>query len=435
MSGRHEAQQKEAADQQSRILQMISMRRQQQQDDDAKAMNAARMAELKSQTSKRDADALADQRAYDAGRREFADDPDFPEAYQPGEYGKLLQGKRGEKITKERERRVNERAKYDVQVLYPDLYEQFAPLDNDPTNPYDWNKVFTVGQTRANQKFQTEQQGRGFTQQNTNREDSQEYGRAQQQRGFGQQNINREDSQTFAQGQQQRAFDQQNTNREDSQQAALERAAQVKARGGPQGIQTKVGMNRAYSNQIDRAISAVRAKPDAFGLARGVVGGKWGDVLNQWVDPTGQDARGQVADIASALLHLRSGAAVTESEYERMAPFIPQVGDRPEMIITKLQNMQKVANEINVELEKLGQPTMDQRQGVQLPLPGRGGGPASSSAAPSGGIEDRVRAAFGKAGVQMPNAEKKPITREKFLALRKAGFPEADILSNYVVTP
>ncbi len=49
-------------------------------------------------------------------------------------------------------------------------------------------------------------------------------------------------------------------------------------------------------------------------------------VLNR-VDPKGVDTRAAVADLGSLVIHDRSGAAVTASEFPRLAPFIPTVYD------------------------------------------------------------------------------------------------------------
>ena len=58
-------------------------------------------------------------------------------------------------------------------------------------------------------------------------------------------------------------------------------------------------------------------------------------ILNR-VDPKGVDARAAIADLGSLVIHERSGAAVTASEFPRLAPFIPTAYDDPETVKKKL---------------------------------------------------------------------------------------------------
>jgi hypothetical protein len=102
--------------------------------------------------------------------------------------------------------------------------------------------------------------------------------------------------------------------------------------------------NRTALNKIDRAIEAVSGNMQA--VRTGAPGaesafGAWnylGDTVRQRSDPGGVGPRAIVADIGSLKIHDRSGAAVTAAETPRLKPFIPSATDRPEVIITKLQN-------------------------------------------------------------------------------------------------
>lgn len=114
----------------------------------------------------------------------------------------------------------------------------------------------------------------------------------------------------------------------------------------PPSIQKAVATNRSQSSTIDKAIAAVTARPTAVGLRRSA-----GDAINQRLDPDGVDARALVANIGSMLVHDRSGAAVTVSEYPRLAPFVPKITDDSQAIIKKLRQLQNVlANETDLML-------------------------------------------------------------------------------------
>jgi hypothetical protein len=60
-------------------------------------------------------------------------------------------------------------------------------------------------------------------------------------------------------------------------------------------------------------------------------------VLN-YFDEKGVPTRAALADIGSMVIHDRSGAAVTASEYPRLAPFIPSASDRAEVAKSKMRN-------------------------------------------------------------------------------------------------
>ena len=60
------------------------------------------------------------------------------------------------------------------------------------------------------------------------------------------------------------------------------------------------------------------------------------DALLQRYYPQGVDARSVIADLGSMEVHTRSGAAVTASEWPRLAPFIPKDKDSPDTVKKKL---------------------------------------------------------------------------------------------------
>lgn len=55
-----------------------------------------------------------------------------------------------------------------------------------------------------------------------------------------------------------------------------------------------------------------------------------------YFDPKGVDTRAAIADLGSLVIHDRSGAAVTASEFPRLAPFIPTAYDDPATVKKKL---------------------------------------------------------------------------------------------------
>jgi len=109
----------------------------------------------------------------------------------------------------------------------------------------------------------------------------------------------------------------------------------------PVAIQKGYTENNATIKQIDEAIAAIRANPQALGLKNYA-----GDAIMQRVDQDGVSVRAAVSNIGSKLIHDRSGAAVTAAETPRLKPFVPQATDTPEAAIKKLQGLrQQVVNE------------------------------------------------------------------------------------------
>lgn len=103
-----------------------------------------------------------------------------------------------------------------------------------------------------------------------------------------------------------------------------------------------------------------------------------GAVLNR-VDPTGVDTRAAVANIGSMVMHDRSGAAVTLSEFPRLAPFIPAATDDPDTAKKKLRQLFKMMQEEQIGLKS----TYTKEQGYK-PSPVLEGA-ATPAAAPAGG--------------------------------------------------
>lgn len=110
--------------------------------------------------------------------------------------------------------------------------------------------------------------------------------------------------------------------------------------------QKAIATNVTSVSTIDKALKNLKTHPDATGLTRGR-----SDYADQFLDPEGVDTRALIANVGSQIVHDRSGAAVTVSEYPRLAPFIPSVHDRPEAIKKKLKLLREA---IATETSALG---------------------------------------------------------------------------------
>lgn len=99
-------------------------------------------------------------------------------------------------------------------------------------------------------------------------------------------------------------------------------------------IQKAVAQNQTQLSIIDDALSELGRHESAVGLSRYA-----GDAINQRIDPQGINARASIANVGSMIVHDRSGAAVTVSEYPRLAPFVPKVTDTPRAIRDKLAKL------------------------------------------------------------------------------------------------
>lgn len=117
-----------------------------------------------------------------------------------------------------------------------------------------------------------------------------------------------------------------------------------------------IASNDATIANIDKAIAAARANPDAFGTEnlRGLpmVGG----FLDQRMDPNGVGPRAMVANVGSQKMHDRYGGALTVGEAERAKPFIPGTGDTADKIVSNLEEMKKVIMEENAAMKQAGAP-------------------------------------------------------------------------------
>lgn len=130
-------------------------------------------------------------------------------------------------------------------------------------------------------------------------------------------------------------------------------------------LQRARAANMAQIAIINDALTELEAHPKAVGLTRGLPG--IGDRLDTRTDPAGVGARASIANIGSLKMHDRSGAAVSVSEFPRLAPFIPAVSDPPEAIRVKLK---KLLDAIQVETDAMA---------ATASSPGRSGGAGNRS--------------------------------------------------------
>lgn len=124
--------------------------------------------------------------------------------------------------------------------------------------------------------------------------------------------------------------------------------------------------NTVQRSKIDDAIAKAEANPEAFGFHARLPA----DVLNRKEGKGyagGVDARSAIADIGSQIIHDRSGAAVTVSEFPRLKPFIPLATDPPAKILSNLRRIQQYIDEESTAMQSL----YGEDQGY-APLPGRG---------------------------------------------------------------
>lgn len=106
--------------------------------------------------------------------------------------------------------------------------------------------------------------------------------------------------------------------------------------------------NNTNLNRVDRALRLIGAMPpqpgeegDVDKEATGLKGFLPASILNR-TDPKGVAARAAIADLGSLVIHDRSGAAVSASEFPRLQPFIPSANDDAATVEKKLKRFREV---------------------------------------------------------------------------------------------
>lgn len=128
------------------------------------------------------------------------------------------------------------------------------------------------------------------------------------------------------------------------------------ANGKPLPISAAKGIleNRDNLRKANNALTLIQGRGvngAAGDTAATGIKGYMPEAVLQRADPAGVDTRAAIADLGSMVVHDRSGAAVTVSEYPRLRPFIPQVTDKPEVVAQKLQRFISEFEAVNDEAE------------------------------------------------------------------------------------
>lgn len=109
----------------------------------------------------------------------------------------------------------------------------------------------------------------------------------------------------------------------------------------PPQVNAKIIEGKQGLSNIDAAIAALEKDPGAVGFTNAIPGAQM--VKQMWATPDDIGTRAQVANIGSLVLHDRSGAAVSASEFPRLAPFIPSTSDSKKTAAEKLKKMRTIA--------------------------------------------------------------------------------------------
>lgn len=130
-------------------------------------------------------------------------------------------------------------------------------------------------------------------------------------------------------------------------QSVLAQASMIKATGAaekplPAALLKAEMDNVAALGRVQRARTDVASHPEAFGAQNYLMP----EAVRQRMDPKGVAARASVSDLSSVIINLRSGGAVTESEFKRLEGFVPTPTDTPEVVATKLARLESTVREI-----------------------------------------------------------------------------------------
>ena len=163
-------------------------------------------------------------------------------------------------------------------------------------------------------------------------------------------------------------------------------------------IKKAVASNLEQMTVLDNAIAMIEKTPTATGFMRGGMGvlPKFGDAIDQRMDPSGVDARAALSNIASLKMHDRSGAAVTAAEFPRLAPFIPSVQDTPAVALKKLRQLKQGLSVETEALQANGIPQNPPSSGTRGAAPSRSPMSAADQweALVSGGMDKNLATAL-----------------------------------------
>jgi hypothetical protein len=145
----------------------------------------------------------------------------------------------------------------------------------------------------------------------------------------------------------------------------------------------KLAQNETALAEIQRARQLVNDNPEALGLKNFLP-----ELAMQRIDPSGVDTRSVVGKIGAQKIHDLSGAAVTVSEFPRLAVFIPSARDTPEAAQIKLNNLERELTQVQSELA-MGKSlaTMIRERTAAGAVSPIGQAPAGQAAAPPPGYD------------------------------------------------
>lgn len=114
--------------------------------------------------------------------------------------------------------------------------------------------------------------------------------------------------------------------------------------------------NNSTLKNIDGAISLLDPKNNSreAKTARAAIGpgtGFLGDTFTQWNNPEGTDARSRIGQIGGLIIKDTSGAAVSFSEDQRLAKWVPLVTDKPQVVFAKLKNLRREVMQRNASMD------------------------------------------------------------------------------------
>lgn len=137
----------------------------------------------------------------------------------------------------------------------------------------------------------------------------------------------------------------------------------------PTQANTAIISNKQQLSKINNALTLLGAGEEGETVpgrtidneATGWKGMLPGAVVNR-LDPKGVDARAEIADIGSLVLHDRSGAAITASESPRLVPFIPLPSDDNATAVKKLKRFKQIYQQEQDSLLETYGPTNGYKQ-------------------------------------------------------------------------
>lgn len=151
----------------------------------------------------------------------------------------------------------------------------------------------------------------------------------------------------------------------------------------PSGAAQKLFENQQNLRRAETAIALMEGKDVGEMKGDADATGWKGFMPDAWLqrfDPKGTDARAALADLGSLVIHERSGAAVSASEFPRLQPFIPKINDDPETVKKKLKRFAQVYRDVASETTNFYR-----ESGYKVPdmQPTNNGAPAPSPGAPA----------------------------------------------------